>query len=304
MRPKVSVVLPTYGDPVFLSRSIESVQRQSYPHWELIVVDDNDPASEDRRRTEAVMAAYQKEHRIFYIQHDRNRNGAAARNTGIARATGEYIAFLDSDDEYAPQRLERCLAALEGAPDPWAGVYTGCEIWQEGRLVRRRIHIKSGNFMVETLAAAFPLSSGSNLFLRAQVVRELGGFDESFRRHQDYEFLVRYFRRYSLLALPEVLLTKYELGANRPNLDAFQKTKRQYLEKYRPELSGLRSVQRAAIYAEHALGLQAAALDEGRLGAFCCFTAQALIRRPGYALIRTAKLFGRKILGRSRRVEA
>lgn len=304
MRAKVSVVLPTYGDPVFLSRSIESVQQQSYPHWELIVVDDNDPAAEARRRTEAVMAAYREESRIYYIQHNQNRNGAAARNTGIARAAGEYIAFLDSDDEYAPQRLEHCLAALEGAPDPWAGVYTGCEIWQNGQLVRRRTHIKSGNFLAETLAAAFPLSSGSNLFLRAQVVRELGGFDEDFRRHQDYEFLVRYFRRYSLLALPEVLLTKHELGANRPNLDAFQKTKCQYLEKYRPEISALRPTQRATVYAEHALGLQAAALAEGRPGAFCRFTVQALVRRPGYTLIRTAKLFGRRILGRSGRVEA
>lgn len=303
MKPKVSVVLPTYGDPAFLPRSIESVRRQSYAHWELIVVDDNDPAAGARRSTEAVMAAYQEDSRILYIRHDRNRNGAAARNTGIARAAGEYIAFLDSDDEYALQRLERCLAALEGAPDPWAGVYTGCEIWQGGRLVRRRTHIQSGNFLAETLAAAFPLSSGSNLFLRAGVVRELGGFDENFRRHQDYEFLVRYFRRYSLLALPEVLLTKYELGANRPNLEAFQKTKRQYLEKFRPELAALCPAQRAAVYAEHALGLQATALAEGRPGAFCRFTAQALARRPGYTLIRTAKLFGRKILGRSGRVE-
>lgn len=303
MKPKVSVVLPTYGDPTFLPRSIESVRRQSYAHWELIVVDDNEPAAEARRSTEAMMAAYRGDSRILYIRHDRNKSGAAARNTGIARAAGEYIAFLDSDDEYAPRRLERCLAALEGAPDPWAGVYTGCEIWQGGRLIRRRIHIKSGNFLPETLAAAFPLSSGSNLFLRAGVVRELGGFDENFRRHQDYEFLVRYFRRYSLLALPEVLLTKHELGANRPNLEAFQKTKRQYLEKYRPELASLRPAQRAAVYAEHALGLQAAALAEGRPGAFCRFTAQALARRPVYTLIRTAKLFGRRILGRSGRVE-
>ena len=136
---KVSVIMPTYGKPELLSRSIRSVQNQTYPEWELIIVDDHNPETEGRKQTETLMAQYAADKRIRYIKHEHNMNGSAARNTGIAAATGDYIAFLDSDDEYAPERLERCVKALSECSDPkYAGVYTGCEITQDGKTIRRR----------------------------------------------------------------------------------------------------------------------------------------------------------------------
>ena len=101
---KVSVIMPTYGKPELLGRSIRSVQNQTYPEWELIIVDDNNPETEGRKQTETLMEQYAADKRIRYIKHEHNMNGSAARNTGIAAATGDYIAFLDSDDEYAPER--------------------------------------------------------------------------------------------------------------------------------------------------------------------------------------------------------
>lgn len=302
---KVSVIMPTYGKPELLSRSIRSVQNQTYPEWELIIVDDNNPETEGRKQTETLMAQYAADKRIRYIKHEHNMNGSAARNTGIAAATGDYIAFLDSDDEYAPERLERCVKALSECSDPkYAGVYTGCEITQDGKTIRRRTEIKSGNFIAQTLAAGFPLSSGSNLFMRADVVRELNGFDTSFRRHQDYEFLVRYFRKYSLIAIPDILLVKNEIGANRQKTEVFYKTKVQYLEKYKDDIAKLSKSEQAYIYAEHYLNLQSTAFNEHKYNRFFQFTGKAFAKRPGYTVLRTGKLFARTILGRSGKVNA
>lgn len=302
---KVSVIMPTYGKPEFLDQSIRSVQNQTYSEWELIVVDDNNPETEERRQTEKLMRKYEVDKRIRYIKHEHNMNGSAARNTGIAAAMGGYIAFLDSDDEYAAKRLERCVRALSECSNPkYKGAYTGCEIVQNGKIIRRRTEIQSGNFIKQTLAAGFPLSSGSNLFMRADVVRELKGFDTSFRRHQDYEFLVRYFRKYSLLAIPEILLIKNEIGVNRQNTELFYKTKIQYLNKYKDDIMKLKKSEQTYIYAEHYLGLQSTAFCEHKIKQCFYFTGKAFVNRPFYTILRTCKLAARTVLGRNGKINA
>lgn len=300
---RVSVILPTYGEPKLLRKSINSVQNQTYPEWELIIVDDNNPNSKERKLTEMLMSQYKSDKKIQYIKHEHNKNGSAARNTGIAAANGDYIAFLDSDDEYAPERLERCVKALAECKNlKYAGVYTGCEIKHNGKTIRRRTNIKSGCFITQTLAAGFPLSSGSNLFMRADVVRELNGFDISFRRHQDYEFLVRYFRKYSLIAIPEVLLVKNEVGDNRQKTEVFYKTKMQYLEKYKDDIAKLNKPERKYIYSEHYLTLQSTAFTERNLSQFLLLTRKAFVNRPGYTVLRTCKLLVRTVLRRNGKV--
>ena len=89
-KPLVSVIITTFNNVEYLPRAIESVLHQTYPEIELIVVDDNPPESEARQETEKVMERYPQ---ALYLKHPENRNGAAARNTGIRSAGGEYIAF-------------------------------------------------------------------------------------------------------------------------------------------------------------------------------------------------------------------
>jgi glycosyltransferase involved in cell wall biosynthesis len=127
--PKVSVIIPTYGIPDRLEKTIQSVLNQTYSDLELIVVDDNNPDTENRRLTTKIVQSVQnQDERLIYICHEKNKNGSAARNTGIRAARGEYISLLDSDDEYTPERIERCINALTNSRDPKAkGVYTGCE---------------------------------------------------------------------------------------------------------------------------------------------------------------------------------
>ena len=231
---KISVIIPTYGKPLFLEKAIQSVQRQSMPDFELIIVDDNNPDTEARTLTEALVQKYMDiDNRIKYLKHEKNKNGAVARNTGFAVAQGKYISLLDSDDEYMTDRLRNCYDAMENAPESVAGVYTGCEFRCKGKVYNSYTGVTDGNFLVETLACKFMFCTGSNIFVRKSVVDELNGFDGAFLRHQDYEFLVRVFEKYSLIAIPELLVIKNNENFNLPNLEKQVAIKKQYLEKFK-----------------------------------------------------------------------
>ena len=113
-----------------------------------------------------------------------------------------------------------------------AGVYTGCEFRKSGRKYYVYNDVRTGNFLKETLACTFMLSTGSNIFVRKSVVDKLNGFDENFIRHQDYEFLVRLFKNYKIAAIPEILVIKNNENVNLPDPDKMLQIKKQYLYKY------------------------------------------------------------------------
>lgn len=257
----VSVIIPTYGNPIFLSKTIESVILQSFKNWELIIVDDNNPDTEARHKTEQLVEQYiSQDNRIKYIKHKCNRNGSVARNTGFAASKGKYISFLDSDDEYMPTRLEMCVAAMNEASEHIAGVYTGCVFKRGGKTVGIRKKVKSGKFLVETLACNFKFSTGSNLFVRHSVYEELNGFDENFLRHQDYEFLVRVFEKYELLAIQEPLVVKNDEHFNMPSIWKTIEIKKQYLSKFEEDINNLTVEERRYINHSHYIDVAEMAL--------------------------------------------
>ncbi len=105
----VSIVIPTYSRNIALTRAIDSALAQTYKNYEIIVVDDNPPDSKWRASTEKIMLQYADNPVIRYIQNSKNLGGSGARNEGIKAARGEYIAFLDDDDEYMPEKVEKQL---------------------------------------------------------------------------------------------------------------------------------------------------------------------------------------------------
>ena len=252
---KVSVVIPTYGVPVYLEKAIKSVQAQTLKDWELYVVDDNNPDTEARQKTEQLMRQFSADTRIHYLQHPHNKNGAAARNTGIREATGEYIAFLDGDDEYMPTRFEKCCNVMDEADERIGGVYTGCEMRRGGQVFNVVTDIKPGNFLIGSLACTFLFCTGSNLFIRRSIVEELGGFDEKFLRHQDYEFVVRFFTKYDWAAIQEPLVIKNNENVNVPDVEKMKGIKKQYLEKFDSVIRNLPEDQQKYIYHSHYIQL-------------------------------------------------
>lgn len=241
----VSVIITTYHNETYLPRAIESVLHQSYPKIELIVVDDNPPESEARQATEKVMEQYPQ---VIYLRHSKNKNGAAARNTGIRAARGSYICFLDNDDFYFSNHITNCVNAIEKAPDcgcVLCGVVKICEgiCWD-------MIHAPTGELVKTLLLSETALGTGSNLFIRSSIVRELKGFDESFIRHQDVEFGLRLFERCRACSLDDIQIVKEMSGfSNAPNLEKFFETKKHLWGKFHTEIRCLSEIEQKRYFA-------------------------------------------------------
>ena len=243
----VSVIIPTYGIPLYLENAIKSVLNQTLKNIELFVVDDNDDKTDERKETEKLVSSFEDK-RLHYLKHPHNMNGAVARNTGISKSSGKYIAFLDSDDEYKDERLQRCFDVMEKAHSSVAGVYTGCEFRRSGKIYHTYTDVKAGNYLLDTLACTFKFCTGSNIFVRRTVANEINGFDSSFVRHQDYEFLVRIFEKYALEAIPEVLVVKNNENMNLPDVKKIIDIKKQYIKKFMPIINKLSSEERTYVF--------------------------------------------------------
>lgn len=108
MNELVSIIMPSYNTARFISETIESVLAQAYPNWELIIVDD---CSADD--TDAIVRPYLSDDRIRYIKNKKNSGAAVSRNRALREAKGKWIAFLDSDDLWLPEKLEKQIAFME-----------------------------------------------------------------------------------------------------------------------------------------------------------------------------------------------
>lgn len=113
----VSVIIPTYKRKETLKIALESIMKQTYKNLEIIVVDDNGTDSVYRKSVEIIMEEYKGNSQIKYIKNEKNMGGAAARNVGIEAAKGEYLAFLDDDDTYYPEKIEKQVAMFEKSQD-------------------------------------------------------------------------------------------------------------------------------------------------------------------------------------------
>jgi glycosyltransferase involved in cell wall biosynthesis len=249
----VSVIIPTYKRPM-INRAIESVLNQTYKNIEIIVVDDNDPDSKYRNETEQVMLRYKENKNVKYIKHEKNRNGATARNTGIKNASGQYIAFLDDDDEFFPQKIELQIKKLESLDISWGGVYCGYQIYENNICISKNQNLIEGDLKRDVLLKKASICAGSTLLIKKKVIDELKGFDESFDRHQDLEFLVRFFRDYKLAVIKEILVTIHkDHRINAPNGRKDEVNKIKYLGKFKNDIELFPKKIQRQIYKRHYL---------------------------------------------------
>lgn len=205
--PLVSVIIPTYKRPDMIARAVESVLNQTYNSIEIIVVDDNDPSFPERKATEEVMSKFETNPRVTYIQHERNKNGSAARNTGWRQAKGKYITYLDDDDEISPRKIQAQVECLEALDQSWGACYTAYHTLMKDGSIQKSATNQSGDVYLRALMRTFYMGSGSNVLLRKKVVDEINGYDEDFKRNQDIEFMARAFEKYKVAYVPEDLLT-------------------------------------------------------------------------------------------------
>lgn len=174
----ITVITPTYNRAEYLGNAIDSVLAQTYSDFELIVVDDNKPESEARKATEEVMKKYH-DPRIRYLQNPKNVGGAASRNVGIYEAKGDYIAFLDDDDMYLPDRLETQYKQM--VDNGWdVSVMDGATYnYVTGeKVAERHQHLRNGMTKDELIRSHLLYHiSGTNTFMyRTKFLQEIGGF--------------------------------------------------------------------------------------------------------------------------------
>lgn len=203
MLPLISVIIPTYKRALFLPRAIDSVLQQTYPKVEIIVVDDNNPNTEFRLETERVMESYSDKSNVRYIRHLRNYNGATARNTGIKNSFGIYICFLDDDDWYMPDKLEKQYQYLLQHPQ-YCAVYCGWE--RDGKIVHP---FKEGDLSFELLSGTDIIYTNTIMVAREKAM-ECNGWDERFKRNQEAVFLLRFFSKGGTIGVVPEVLVKFD----------------------------------------------------------------------------------------------
>jgi glycosyltransferase involved in cell wall biosynthesis len=201
--PRVSVIITTYNRCELLKRALNSVLDQTYSNFECIVVDD---ASTDE--TSQVVAEFNDD-RIIYIKHKENKHLSAARNTGIHASNGEFIAFLDDDDEWYPRKLEKQVKLLKDSENEVGLVYCWMNYYKNsGEKVNERHPNLRGHIFSQVLVSQ-PLGNGSTYLIRRKAINHTGYFDESLKRGIDGDYIRRLCYKYKVDYVPEVLIKYY-----------------------------------------------------------------------------------------------
>ena len=251
----VSVVIPTYNRAHLIIDALNSVYRQSYRPIELVVVDDG-----SKDDTTTVVRDWFKTHAenyqfsCRYIQQD-NLGGNPARNRGIKESTGSFIAFLDSDDSWHPQKLEKQMAAFDGN-SKIGGVYCGLRhVFYESGIIQSAPprEYPSGQLLHQMLVHDVTAPT-STYILRAEVFDKVGCFDEQLLARQDWDMWIRLAAEFEIGVVPEVLVDFKEHSGTRTasnpqkEIDAYRTIMGKYRElRARCPLS-IRQAAKASFY--------------------------------------------------------
>ena len=215
---KVSVVIPTYNRIETLGRALRSVINQTFSDWELIVVDDGS--------TDGTVKMILSKYPAIHLHRQGHTGVSSARNAGVALASGEWIAFLDSDDAWLPEKLERQLSHL--AKEPELRLSHTDEIWirHDTRVNQPKEYAKSGGRIYHRCLPRCCICPSSVLMHR-DLFNEIGGFDETFPVCEDYDLWLRITAREPVHHLDEALVRKYgghedQLSTNTWGMDRYR----------------------------------------------------------------------------------
>jgi len=215
----ISVIIPTYNRPSKTLRAVASVLYQTYKDFEIILIDDgSDQLSRDALRP---LHPY-----LQYLSHDTTRGVSAARNTGLRASRAPFIAFLDSDDYWRPDKLAAQAAFFKNHPR--ALVCQTNEIWiRRGKRINpKRKHLKpSGDIFEPSLKLC--LISPSAVMLKRSLLDEVGFFDESLPVCEDYDLWLRITSRYPVFLIDRNLVIKTgghddQLSSSLPGMDQYR----------------------------------------------------------------------------------
>jgi glycosyltransferase involved in cell wall biosynthesis len=244
----VSVVMPTYKRSDKLIRAIQSVLDQTYPQIELLLVNDNEPNDDFTLELKKKVQKFTIDPRFNIIIQEKHVNGAVARNEGIKRATGEYIAFLDDDDWWKKDKIEKQVAVISGLDSDWGGVSCKIERYNGDTLVARLPQYKSGYVYKDVLMLLSDFATGT-LLMRHEALDDTGYFDEQLLRHQDLQLVVNFTYKYKLFQINEYLhCCDISDAQNRPNVEKIIKAKKSLYQSVMPVIDTLSKAEKRQMY--------------------------------------------------------
>ncbi|MBI4095127.1 MAG: glycosyltransferase [Candidatus Liptonbacteria bacterium] len=200
MKPKISAVITTWNRSLMLKSAIASVLAQTVKDFELLVLDNG--STDD---TEEVVRSF-GDKRIRYVNHGRI-GISEARNRGVREAKGEFVGFLDDDDEWLPEKLEKQLALFGKSSERVGMIYGGFRRVRDGKTYETFRPKLRGSVLEAYLCERDPLTgSASNPLIRKSVFGAVGGYDEALKTSEDWEFYLRLMRKFEVDFVPDAIL--------------------------------------------------------------------------------------------------
>jgi glycosyltransferase involved in cell wall biosynthesis len=194
MTATVSVVIPTFERPKFLSGAIETALNQTQSDLEIVVVDDGST----RSYAKDIVAKYPGW--VHCVNHDENRGLSAARNTGIRESEGKYVAFLDDDDRWHKTKLTRQVDAMERSEGAGLTTCLVTAISPENKIIHCETDASSGDCSDQILIGNC-IGTPSRILVRRECLDDVGGFDESLPTKQDWDFYIRACQNWKVVAV-------------------------------------------------------------------------------------------------------
>lgn len=229
--PKVSVIIPAFNRAHLLSRAIQSVINQTFQDFEIIIVDD---ASTDK--TEDVVKSF-KDNRIIYLWNNRNQGSNASRNIGLKHASGEFIAFLDSDDEWLPEKLDKQLNVFKSHNKNIGLVSTG---YSNDEKPFEPVIPKYRGYILKELLIRDCIGTMSTPLIRKKCFDIVGVLDESMLASQDWDMWIKIAQFYEIDFTPDIL-SKYhhQPDSISKNVSAIKRAHKLIFKKYQHLLKAL-----------------------------------------------------------------
>jgi glycosyltransferase involved in cell wall biosynthesis len=296
--PLVSVIIPSFNRAHCVGVAINSALAQTLSALEVIVIDDG---SSDGT---ADLVSAINDPRVRFLRHDANRGASAARNTGLAHACGRYIALLDSDDVWLPEKLAAQVELLEGAPEASGVCCTGVYLHLLDHGVTRIVPGKTESNWNHVIAVGCELSPGSTLVARRSVFDAVGPFDAALPRFEDWDWLFRYTRSGDILMVEAPLA---HINNRRGRMgEAVSLSTQRYFDKHAAAYAALPAAVRKKAIADAWLQVVANFGFEGRFAEAQAPFLKAFRIRPVISTLRAIRgvvyvLRGRLLANRARR---
>jgi glycosyltransferase involved in cell wall biosynthesis len=226
--PSINVVIPAWNRAHVIGRAIASVFAQDLPagNWSIQVLVVDDGSTDDLA---GVLRQFGPQ--VSCIRHERNAGAAAARNTGIGAAKGDYVAFLDSDDVWLPDKLARQVAFMRSAGH--AVSCTACKLARPGRSPIAWPRYKDGILTLADAVWGCYLSPGTTMVCEPRIFAEVGLFDTSLQRHEDWDWLLRLTACNDLAYLSEPLASREPsaFANHRQTLEAIESIRAKHISR-------------------------------------------------------------------------